>query len=229
MQPPRQAEVQNLNQPAIGQHHVLRFQVAMKDAQRMRRLQAVRNLDAHRKHQLQAGRPALDQLVQRLARHVLHHDESLIAVFAHLIDSANIRMLDRRSQPCLAQHSRAQLFGREQPGAQNLQHHRTLQQRVVGQENYAASAGAQLALNLVMLDRSSLHLLSSVPAPPLRMSQFLNTHRAVGQVLVSHWLCRPTRNETASGNDAANPLTRYNCLNTLLPFWILQLAPQFEF
>ena len=45
-QPTRQAEVENLYQSAIGQHHVLRLQVAMKDAQRMRSLQSVGDLDA---------------------------------------------------------------------------------------------------------------------------------------------------------------------------------------
>jgi hypothetical protein len=56
-EPPRQAEVQNLDQAAVGQHHVLRLQIAMKDAQRVRRLQAVGNLDAHRKHSCRLAGP----------------------------------------------------------------------------------------------------------------------------------------------------------------------------
>ncbi len=113
-QPPRQPEVQNLHQAAVGQHHVLRLQVAVKDAQRMRRLQPVGNLDAHREHQLQVRRPALDQLVQRLARHILHGDVGLVAALAHLVDGAHIGMLDGRRQPRLAQHRRAHLLGRQQ-------------------------------------------------------------------------------------------------------------------
>ena len=102
--PPRQAEVENLDQAAVGEHHVLRLQVAMKDAQRMRGLQSVRNLDAHREHQLQSRRPARDELVERLARHVLHDDVAFVAALAHFIDGADIGMLDGRGQPRLAQH-----------------------------------------------------------------------------------------------------------------------------
>ena len=106
MQAARQAEVENLYQAAIGQHHVLRLQVAMKDAQRMRSLQAVGNLNAHRKHKLRTRRTARNQLVQRLAGHVLHHDVAFVAGLAHFVDGADIGMLDRRSQPRLAQHRR---------------------------------------------------------------------------------------------------------------------------
>jgi hypothetical protein len=89
----------------------LRFQVAVEDAQRVRGLQSVGNLDSDRKQQLQAGRPARNQLVQRLAGHVLHHDVALVAGLAHFVDGADVGMLDGRGQPRLAQHRRAQLHG----------------------------------------------------------------------------------------------------------------------
>ncbi len=52
----------------------------------------------------------------------------------------------------------AQLLGRHQAGAQDLQHHRALQQRVVGQVDHAAASGAQPADDFVMFNRLALHL-----------------------------------------------------------------------
>ena len=44
-QTPRQAEVKNLYQASIREHYILRLQVAMEDAERVRCLQAVCNLN----------------------------------------------------------------------------------------------------------------------------------------------------------------------------------------
>ena len=129
----------------------------MKDAQRVRRLQTVGDLDAHREHELQARRPARDQLIERLPGHVLHDDVAFVAAFAHFIDGADVGVLDRGGQARLAQHGGAHLLGRQQPGAQDLEHHGALQQRVVGQVNHAAAAGAQPADDLVMFDRLAFH------------------------------------------------------------------------
>ncbi len=137
----------------------------MKDAQRMRRLQPVRNLDAHRENQLYARRSAFDELVQRLAGHVLHGDVGLFAAFAHLVDAAHIGMLDGRRQPRLAQHRGAHLFGRQRAGVQHLQHHRPLQQRVIGLVDHTAAAGAQPSQNLVMCNGFTLHRSPQVYRP----------------------------------------------------------------
>ena len=157
-QPASQAEVENLHQAAVCQHHVLRLQVAVKDAQRVRRLQAVRNLNADGKNKLQTRGTARNEPVERLARHILHHDVAFVAALAYFINRADVGVLNRRSQPRLAQHRRAQLLGREQSRAQYLQHHRALQQRVRGQVHHAAAACSQPARNLVMFNRSSCHL-----------------------------------------------------------------------
>ena len=154
-----QAKVENLDQAAVGEHHVLGLEVAVEDAQGMGRLQAVGNLYSDRQHQLQAGRSAADQPVQRLAGHVLHDDVAFVGAFAHLVDGADVGVLDGGGETGLAQDSGPHLFGREQAGAENLEHDGALQQHVVGQIDHAAAARAQLAENLVMFDGSSLHLL----------------------------------------------------------------------
>ncbi len=66
-------------------------------------------------------------------------------------------MFDGRSETRLTQNGGAQLLRREQAGAQNLEHHRALQQRVVGQVHHAAAAGAEAANDLVVLDGLSFH------------------------------------------------------------------------
>ncbi len=142
-QPPRQTKVEDLHQSPIGQHHVCRLQVAMKDPQQMRRAQTVRDLDAHRQHQLQTRRPLSNDLVQRLPRHILHHDVGFFALFADLIDGADVGVLDRRGQPRLAQHSRPHLLHRQRRPPQDLQHHGTHQLRIVGQIHDSAAARAQ--------------------------------------------------------------------------------------
>ncbi len=92
--------------------------------QRVRCLQTVGNLNAHREHQLRVGRAAGNQLVERLAGDVLHDDEALVAGFAHFVDAADVGVLDGRGQPRLAEHGGAHLLSREQAGAQNLEDHR---------------------------------------------------------------------------------------------------------
>ena len=129
----------------------------MKDTQRVCRLQSVGNLDSHREHKLQAGRPGCDQFVQRLARHKLHGDVSLVAALTHLVNRAHIRMLDGRSQPRLAQHRRPHLLGGQQPGVQHLKHDGPLQKGVVGRVHHTAAASAQTPQNLVMGNCLSLH------------------------------------------------------------------------
>jgi hypothetical protein len=109
MQAAREAEVENLDQAAVGEHDVLRLEVAMKDAQRVRGLETVGDLNADREHQLEAGRAARDERVERLAGHELHDDVGFFAGFADLVDGADVGVFDRRGQPRLAQHRRPHL------------------------------------------------------------------------------------------------------------------------
>ena len=124
MQSPCQTKVENLHQPTVGQHHVLRFQIAMEDAERVRCIQAIGNLYADRKNQLERCRAACNQAVKRLTGHVLHGDKGFVLGLADFVDAADVGMVDGRCQPRLAQHGRAHLFHAEQAGAQDLQHHR---------------------------------------------------------------------------------------------------------
>jgi hypothetical protein len=159
----RQPEVEDLDQAAVGQHHIGRLQVAMEDAQLVRRGEPVGDLDARRKRQLQARRPLGNHLVQRLARNVLHHDVSFVFAarfrrcLAHIVDGADVGVVDGRGQPRLAQLRRPHLLQRQRPALQQFQHHRPLKQCVRGQIHHARPACADLAQKLVVPDCAALH------------------------------------------------------------------------
>ena len=97
------------------------------------------------------------ELIERLARHILHDDVAFVASLAHLVDGADIGMLNRRGETRFAQHRRAHLLRREQTGTQNLEYHGTLQQRVVRKIHNTAAACAEPANNLVVLDGLAFH------------------------------------------------------------------------
>ena len=163
VQPPGEAEVENLHQAAVGKHHILRLQVAVKDAQRVRGLETVGDLNADRQHKLNAGRAALDEKVQGLPRHKLHDDVGFFAGFAYLVDGADVRVLDCGSQARLAQDRGAHLGQGKQAAAQDLEHHGPGEQSVVGQIHYSAAACAQAAEYLVVLDHASFCRRPGVP------------------------------------------------------------------
>src|ERR1700733_8861010 len=59
MEAAREAEVENLDQAAVSEHYVLRFEIAMKDAERMRCLETVGDLDADGEDKLKVCRAAM--------------------------------------------------------------------------------------------------------------------------------------------------------------------------
>ncbi len=92
----------------------------------MRRLQTIGNLHAARKHQLHICRTLGNHLVQALARDVLHDNVGLFVFLTYLVDSADIRVVDRRRQPRLSQLGHPHLLGSLHPALQQLQNHRPL-------------------------------------------------------------------------------------------------------
>ena len=166
-QPARQAEVQDLDQPAFSQHDVGRLQVAMEDAQRVRGGKPIRDLNARRKHQLQirwaGGAELRDVLIERLPGDVLHDDigfdsaAGLIRHLADVVDRADVGVVDRGGQPRLTQLRGTHLLSRQGTALEQLQHNRPLQQRVGCQKDDAGAAGPDLADKLVVADDAALH------------------------------------------------------------------------
>jgi hypothetical protein len=98
----RQPEIQDFGVPALGHENVRRFDVAVDDPGRVRRVQCVGNLDRQRQDDLGLHRTAADAVFQRQAVQVLHHDEHSPLLVVNFVDGANVRMIQRRGRLCLA-------------------------------------------------------------------------------------------------------------------------------
>ncbi len=162
-QPTGEAEVENFDEAAIGEHDVGGLEVAMEDAQIVRGGEAVRDLDARRERELQACRSLGDDLVERLAGDVLHDDVGFFAVagvgwsYAYLVDGADVGVVDGRGQPGFAKLRGAHLLDGQVAALQQLEDNGALEEGVVRQVDHAAAARADLANEFVLLDDASLH------------------------------------------------------------------------
>ena len=74
-----EAEVEDLDEAAVGEHDVGGLEVAMEDAEVVRGGEAVGDLDAGGEDELEAGRAFGDELVEGLAGDVLHDDVGFFA------------------------------------------------------------------------------------------------------------------------------------------------------
>ena len=158
-----EAEVEDLDEAAVGEHDVGGLEVAMEDAERVRGGEAVGDLDAGGEDELEAGGALGDELVEALAGDVLHDDVGFGLVsgfgggFADLVDGADVGVIDGGGEAGLAELGGAHLLGGEGAALEQLEHDGALQERVVGEVDDAAAAGADLAHELVLLDDAALH------------------------------------------------------------------------
>ncbi len=158
-----EAEVENLDEAAVGEHDVGRLEVAMEDAERVGGRETVGDLNAGGEDELEAGRSFGDDLVERLAGNVLHDDVGFFAVagfgrsFAYVVDGADVGVVDGRGQAGLAKLRGAHLLDGEVAALEELDDDGALQEGVVGEKHDPAAAGADLADELVLLDDAALH------------------------------------------------------------------------
>ncbi len=124
----------------------------MEDAEGVGGGEAVGDLDADREHELQGGGTAGDELVEGLARHVLHDDEGFFALFADFVDGADVGVLDGGGEAGFAQDGGAHLVEGEGALLEDFEHDGTHELGVVGEVDDAGAAGAELALQLVVGD-----------------------------------------------------------------------------
>ena len=88
------AEVQKLH-AAAGEHHVGRFEVPVRDAGTMRRVERARDF-GRRTHQLrERQRSALEPPLQRFALDVFHDEEVAAVLAADVVDRADMRVVER--------------------------------------------------------------------------------------------------------------------------------------
>ena len=132
----RDAEVDQLHLPVVGDEHVLRADVAVHDPERraVEIGQLVRVLQA-REHAGQDSQPqrqsqllarpaqqAIQDARQRLAVEVLHRDRQLVVADQHLVGLDDVRVIEAQRQPRLVEEHRDEVRIGRQLGPDALEH-----------------------------------------------------------------------------------------------------------
>ena len=112
----------------------------MEDAEGMGGGETVRDLDADGEDELEAGGAFGDELIERLAGHVLHDDEGFFAFFADLVDRADVGVFDGGGHAGFAENGGAHLFEGEGAALEDFEDDGAHELGVVGQVDNAAAA-----------------------------------------------------------------------------------------
>ena len=137
-----EAEVEDLDQPALVDHDVAGLDVAVDDAALVRLGQRLRHLSRDRER-VRGGRagPRCSALVERPPAHVLHGDEAAAAALAlglaDLVDHRDVRVVEGGGHASLAQQPGRRVLVRGRVRAEHLEGHRPVQAEVLGQIHVA--------------------------------------------------------------------------------------------
>ena len=157
-----ETKVEKLRVTASGHEDVRRFDVAMNDVAAVRRVQRIGDLDRELERLVAGKRLAVDAFLQRLPFEPLHHDEGPALVLADFVNDADVRMIQRRRGPRLADKPLERgLVGRHL-GRQELQRHRPAERRVLGLIDDAHSAAAQTLTYPISRNGLSNHSVQSL-------------------------------------------------------------------
>jgi hypothetical protein len=85
-----------------GDKNVRGLDVAMDDAFRVRGCQAIADFAGERQKGSQRHGAAIEQMLEGCTFQILHGDEGTPGVFAHVVDGANLGMIQRGSGACFA-------------------------------------------------------------------------------------------------------------------------------
>ena len=102
-----QAEVEHLDQAALGAHQVRALDVAVDDAAAVRFIERVGDLEADLDDLADRQRPLRDARRQQLAFDVLHDDEVGAGVLADVVGDGDVRRAQHRGGARLVQQARA--------------------------------------------------------------------------------------------------------------------------
>src|SRR5436309_11002626 len=92
----RQPEIENLCLPTVGNEYVAWFDVAMDNALRVCRLQGVGDLYRYMQQLFCFQRASVNLVFQLPAFEQFHRDEMVAFILVDVVDSANVRMIQRR-------------------------------------------------------------------------------------------------------------------------------------
>jgi hypothetical protein len=115
-------EIEHLHGPRLGAEDVLRFDVAMHDAQALGRGQTTRGLigDPERLLDGELAARLMEMLAQRLAAEQLHGDPDPAVFVARVVESDDVLMVELGQEAALQREALLELFGLATPGLKHL-------------------------------------------------------------------------------------------------------------
>ena len=158
-----QAEVEHLDAAVAVDHDVRGLQVAVHDALLVRGLERLGDPEREAGRLLRLERAALQPGGERLAGRELHHEEALAVALLETVDAGDARVGQRREHARLALEAREPLGVAREARGQQLERDVAAELRVLGAEDLAHAAGAELGRDLVVGDRGA----DQSRAPPL--------------------------------------------------------------
>ncbi len=114
----------------------------MNDSSTMGSLQRTGDLSSQLEHLLYRQRLAIHVLLERLAFEQLHDEELLPLVFSHVVNGADVRIVQRGCGVCFALEALLRIGISGETRRQNLDRDVSIETRVSGTVNFAHSAGA---------------------------------------------------------------------------------------
>ncbi len=126
----RQAEIEHLHRPVVGQFDIRRLEVAMDDPALVCRIERVGDLPRNRDHVARWQRTLRDALGQRGSVHELHRDRVVPVSLFDTVDLGDVRVIQRRKRLGLASEARDAIGIVLHEGREDLQRDVTLQLRI---------------------------------------------------------------------------------------------------
>src|SRR6185503_18034733 len=138
---------------ARAEHDVLGFEIAVYDAQRVRRFEAARDILYHLNRAVERHEPlAMDSLDEQLADEKRHHDvHRAVPGLDELDDVADVRMLESHPEPRFATQARHRLSIARERRRQHLDGALGAGAQIGSEIDDRHAARAELSLNLVSL------------------------------------------------------------------------------
>src|SRR6266404_9337089 len=152
-----QTKVQNLCLACVGNHYVAGLDVAVNDAARVRRNERLSHLNRDPQSTLQFQWPPVHQLAHVPSFDVLHRDKVQAVGLVHIEDGADVRMIQRRSQPRFALKAFQIGFLNGEFGWQHLYDDGAAELLIDGFINRALTAGADLLSDFVVAENLPDH------------------------------------------------------------------------
>ncbi len=141
--------------PALGDKNIRGLDVAMHDPFRVRCVQSVRYFDPDLEQPIHFHRLARDQVLQRRAVEILHHDERMPVLLADLMNRANVRVVQSGSGARLAAKAFEGLRVAHNIIWQELQRYEAAKLSILGLIDNAHPSAAKFLNNAVVRNRAA--------------------------------------------------------------------------